>query len=294
MPESSEEEEDSFLVFFDLFKGWYPKKGIALNQNLKFQIDTARQEVGDEALLRAVRGYAADREGVDERYIQNPVNFLSKGTFRAFLEEKPKTTTAAKSNYSAQEPAELVTQNAQDWHTAAKQAGAVTITPDNVSGLEDALKRCIEKGGFVVGGVGTGKTTAATNVLRQLTGEKEPEKKLYIVNWGWLYRQYRELADDKSTDPNSFKMKPSDVIRLMVDKEFVVIDEIALSGKVMTDAEREVLYGIVNGRYAADRKTVLMSNYGADVVKKSVGHQVFDRIIGGGCVVNTPWASLRK
>lgn len=60
-----------------------------------------------------------------------------------------------------------------------------------------------------------------------------------------------------------------------------------------SDAEKLILFEIINGRYEAVKPTILLSNLNIDGLKGYMGERVVDRLREGGKADRFDWPSYR-
>jgi DNA replication protein DnaC len=89
-----------------------------------------------------------------------------------------------------------------------------------------------------------------------------------------------------------------DVIERWVRPHLLVVDESTLGlgrGDTLglTDFEQLQLTRIVDGRYSADRPTLLIANAEADAARVALGESIWDRCFDGGGLIECTWPSLR-
>ncbi len=115
-----------------------------------------------------------------------------------------------------------------------------------------------DKGLFILGGTGTGKTYAM-HVLAKNKGKVE--------NFSML------LAELRDTMQRGYYFEQ---IKTFVNQEYMFIDDIG--AEKTSDFVLEVLYLIINGRYENMKKTVLSSNMDLDKFSERYGDRILSRI----------------
>ena len=139
------------------------------------------------------------------------------------------------------------------------------------------------------GKTGTGKTHLATALANHLL--KLGKTPLYIT-------LYDLISSIKQTWGYGSNKSESQVIAAYAQCDLLIIDEIGAQFK--SDAEKLILFDIINKRYERLQPTIIISNYPLDSakgqsIKKAVGDRVIDRLReGGGCLVGFDWDSYRK
>lgn len=138
------------------------------------------------------------------------------------------------------------------------------------------------------GKTGTGKTHLATAIANR------------IISTGWspFFITVRELVGTvKATWSKRSEKSEIQVIREFVGQHLLIIDEIGV--QFDSDAERMILFDVINGRYEEQRPTIILSNYPVDSadgasIRKSMGDRVLDRLReNGGKIVQFDWESYR-
>lgn len=140
--------------------------------------------------------------------------------------------------------------------------------------------RCL----VLTGNPGTGKTHLAIAIAR------------YVMRSGRdaLYaRAYEAIQAVKETYSKDAKRTEREVIAEFVRPDLLVLDEIGV--QFGTDAEKVILYAIINGRYDRGLPTVIVSNLDLSEIESFIGDRAFDRLReNGGKVLRFKWDSYRK
>lgn len=136
---------------------------------------------------------------------------------------------------------------------------------------------------IMVGGVGTGKTHLANSMVIELTDNNKVCARVNMID------MIRRL---KSTWSKEAEESEDEVIRLFVDADLLIIDEVGI--QFNSDTEKMFIFEIINGRYDECAPTVIISNLGVDGVKEVIGERCIDRLReDGGKVVAFDWSSHR-
>lgn len=184
---------------------------------------------------------------------------------RAFIPPRFKNKTLE--NYVATKP----------WQQKAKK-----VIQGYVDNLDDNLNN--GRNIILIGGVGTGKTHLSIALLKAV-----------IENGGaGIFLTASDLfLNIRETWTRTSEISTIERIRLFVDLDFLVIDEIGVQRG--TDNEREILFSIINARYNNLKPTVLLSNLSLEEVKKYIGERTFDRLKeDGGQLIVLNGESYRK
>ena len=97
----------------------------------------------------------------------------------------------------------------------------------------------------------------------------------------------------KSTWDRNTELREEDVIREYCRRDLLIIDEVGV--QFGTEAEKIILFEIINERYEQMLPTTLMSNLTEEELEKYIGERVLDRLRDGkGAVVKFDWESYRK
>ena len=136
---------------------------------------------------------------------------------------------------------------------------------------------------ILCGGVGTGKTHIAIAMLLAII--RSGKMGLYTS----VMRMVRDVRSGYSRDS---KYTEQDKIDYYSRIDMLVIDEIGV--QFGTEAEKMLLFEILNGRYELDRPAILLSNKSLEVVTEYLGEAVMDRFKeNGGENIPFTWGSHR-
>jgi len=103
----------------------------------------------------------------------------------------------------------------------------------------------------------------------------------------------RIIRKVKSTWDRNAEMTEEDVIRVYCQKDLLIIDEVGV--QFGTDAEKIILFEIINERYAQMLPTILISNLTESELSNYIGERIIDRMKEGqGAVIKFDWDSYRK
>ena len=102
----------------------------------------------------------------------------------------------------------------------------------------------------------------------------------------------RAVRRVKDTWGRSSTQSESEAIASLVFPDLLILDEVGV--QFGSDAERLILFDVLNERYEKRRPTLLLSNLNIDEVKAYLGERVFDRLReDGGEAIVFDWASWR-
>lgn len=124
---------------------------------------------------------------------------------------------------------------------------------------------------------GTGKTHLACGI-----GMRLMHRESRMVMFSTVVRAVRRV---KSTWDRGSKETETEAIAALAYPDLLILDEVGV--QFGSDAERLILFDIINERYERKRPTLLLSNLPPDGVKEYLGERAFDRLRedGGACVV---------
>nr|WP_230585924.1 ATP-binding protein [Xenorhabdus bovienii] len=147
----------------------------------------------------------------------------------------------------------------------------------------DRLK---QGGGLVMCGLpGTGKNHLAIAIGKHVIQEHQSSVKFTSA--------IKIARDFKSTWTKGSSLTESDVIDRYSTPDLLIIDEIGV--QFGSDAEKIILFEIINNRYESMKPTILLSNLPKDELSEFIGERVLDRMNdGGGCTLMFTWESYRS
>lgn len=135
-----------------------------------------------------------------------------------------------------------------------------------------------------IGTPGTGKTHLAVAIgLDLLSREKS-------VLFSTAIRAIRRIKD---TWGKSATETESEAVESLVWPDLLILDEVGV--QFGSDAEKILLFDVMNERYERRKSTIILSNLSAEEVKSYLGERVFDRLReDGGKSIVFKWESHRK
>lgn len=174
-------------------------------------------------------------------------------------------------------------------------------TLDNYQPVNDDAARCLklckayaakwperlkQGGGLVMcGKPGTGKNHLALAIAKHVINEHQ--------NSALFTTALRIARLFKSTWSKNSDRTEAEVIRIYTDPELLIIDEVGV--QFGSEAEKLILFEIINTRYERMMPTILISNLPKDELAAFIGERVIDRMNdGGGCTLAFTWESYRS
>ncbi|MBN1088099.1 ATP-binding protein [Pantoea sp. 1B4] len=174
-------------------------------------------------------------------------------------------------------------------------------TLDNYQPVNDDAARCLklckayaakwperlkQGGGLVMcGKPGTGKNHLALAIAKHVINEHQ--------NSALFTTALRIARLFKSTWSKNSERTEAEVIRIYTDPELLIIDEVGV--QFGSEAEKLILFEIINTRYERMMPTILISNLPKDELATFIGERVIDRMNdGGGCTLAFTWESYRS
>jgi DNA replication protein DnaC len=184
-----------------------------------------------------------------------------------------------------------------DFHASSPSQHAVLASAQRFCGLDidwslaDAETLANQKEQLdsllLLGNVGTGKTLLACGMLTDETYDRDGtymEDGLYCTV-AQLMRRIKMTWKKESAETEQ------DVFSKLAKLGLLVIDEIGV--QFNSDTERCLLTELINDRYNAQQRTILVSNLTLKEFTQVVGERIVDRFREGGKVLVFDWASER-
>ncbi|ENK7135391.1 ATP-binding protein [Enterobacter roggenkampii] len=145
----------------------------------------------------------------------------------------------------------------------------------------------LQKGGGLVmcGKPGTGKNHLALAIARHAITEHQSSA--VFTTALKIAREY------KSTWSKGSIRTEDEVIRYFTKPDLLIIDEVGV--QFGSDAEKLIMFEIINTRYERMKPTILISNQTREELAAFIGERVLDRMSdGGGCTLSFTWDSYRS
>lgn len=180
-------------------------------------------------------------------------------------------------------PPRFMTASFESYRPQNKEAAAILA---RLQGYAENFAAHRAKGLSLIlcGKTGTGKTHLACAILRALAHQQA----VYGL-YDTVYRAIQRVRETYGSAEHTEK----EIVGQYVDADLLVLDEIGV--QYGTDAERLILFSILNGRYEALRPSILVSNLTVKEIAEFLGDRIFDRMReNGGAVLAFTWASYRQ
>lgn len=141
-----------------------------------------------------------------------------------------------------------------------------------VSDKTELVKKCstLEKGVFLQGKVGTGKTVFVCSLAREIILNNNI--RVEFVASPYLIMKIQDTFNDKSKDTSL------DVLDEFSKAEVLIIDD--LGSEKMSDFVRQSLYYVINYREQYLLKTIITSNYSLKQLSEYIDPRISSRIAG--------------
>lgn len=159
---------------------------------------------------------------------------------------------------------------------------ALKVCQAYASRWPDRLK---QGGGMVMcGKPGTGKNHLALSIAKHVIYEHQSSA---------VFTTALKIAREfKSTWSKTATRCEDDVISHFTRPDLLIIDEVGV--QFGSDAEKLIMFEIINTRYERMKPTILISNQTKEELAAFIGERVIDRMNdGGGCTLSFTWESYR-
>jgi len=137
---------------------------------------------------------------------------------------------------------------------------------------------------ILCGSVGAGKTHLAVGIVQGLM-----EKGVVCV-FASVIGAIRSIKDTYRRDS---EISERQALEKLIEPDLLVLDEVGV--QFGSEAEKMILFEIINGRYENMKSTIVISNLAIGALDDFLGERVVDRMReGGGKVVIFDWDSYRR
>lgn len=138
---------------------------------------------------------------------------------------------------------------------------------------------------ILTGRPGTGKNHLVTALAKEIIRNYQSSVLMTSV--------MRIIRAIKRTWAKDSETSEDEIIRLYTSRDLLIIDEVGL--QYGTDAEKIILFDILNTRYERMLPTILLSNLTPAQISDAIGERLTDRMVeGGGTELIFNWDSYRK
>lgn len=134
------------------------------------------------------------------------------------------------------------------------------------------------------GGVGAGKTHLAVGIAHELIARQ------CMCIFTSVIGAIRSVKETYSRNSDATEREALDAL---IKPDLLILDEVGV--QFGSDAEKLILFEIINGRYENMKSTIVISNLAMDKLSEYLGERVVDRLReGGGKMVVFDWPSYRR
>jgi len=135
----------------------------------------------------------------------------------------------------------------------------------------------------LLGEAGTGKTHLGCAIVSGVI--HGGLAKAHFTTVTKMIRRVRATYNSQATESEG------EVLEFLINRDLLVIDEIGVQSG--SDHEHNILFEVINERYANLRPTLVLSNLGAEKIREVLGERVMDRFREGGAIITFDWGSFR-
>ena len=191
---------------------------------------------------------------------------------RAIEEEKARKQEEAKNRQArikeTRMPLEYQNKDFSTFITETEsQRNALAMAKRFVNGWEKA-----KAGGYgllFLGGCGTGKTHLACAIMLEL-----------LDKYACLYPRYYKVTEIfsavRSTYQTGVITNEEEMLKFFSSIQLLVIDEVGIQKG--SEAEKRILFSILDNRVTSNKPTILMSNLGPKALAELLGDRLYDRV----------------
>jgi DNA replication protein DnaC len=213
----------------------------------------------------------------------------------------PKCAAEAEAHKAEAEALEEEKRRRRAWEVKMEDAGIPerfrTRTLSTYAPLHDGQRRALDfarsyaegfsgaqgQGALFLGLPGTGKTHLAVGIALELM--QQGRRAAFCT----VMRAVRAVKESWRRDATQTESK---VIQSLVSPDLLILDEVGV--QFGSEAEKLILFDVLNERYERCKATLLLSNLTAPEVRDYLGERVMDRLReDGGKVLVFDWASYR-
>lgn len=201
-----------------------------------------------------------------------PECFKLKEARRAIDEEKARKEEAERNRkqriVETRMPLEYLTKDFSTFiHETDSQKAAFKLARRFVKGWEKA-----KAGGYgllFLGSCGTGKTHLACAIMIELLKE-------YAFSYPRYYKASEIFSAVRSTYQAGSTTNEEEMLKFFSSIQLLVIDEVGVQKG--SEAEKRILFSILDNRVTSNKPTILMSNLGPKALAELLGDRLYDRV----------------
>lgn len=191
---------------------------------------------------------------------------------RAIDEEKARKQEEAKNRQArikeSRMPLEYQSKDFSTFITETEsQRNALAMAKRFVNGWEKA-----KAGGYgllFLGGCGTGKTHLACAIMLELMDR-------YLFVYPRYYKVSEIFSAVRSTYQTGVITNEEEMLKFFSSIQLLVIDEVGIQKG--SEAEKRILFSILDNRVTSNKPTILMSNLGPKALAELLGDRLYDRV----------------
>lgn len=148
----------------------------------------------------------------------------------------------------------------------------------------DGYKRQSGQSLIFCGGVGAGKTHLSVGIAHDLILKGVECRFLSVIG---------AIRSVKETYSRGSEITERQALDNLINPDLLILDEVGV--QFGSEAEKMILFEIINGRYENMKSTIVISNLALEPLKEYLGDRVVDRLReGGGKMVVFDWDSYRR
>lgn len=165
--------------------------------------------------------------------------------------------------------------------TTDGQHRALAFARQYADDFENVLKT--GRSALFVGRPGTGKTHLAVGIALQIMAAGRTA--LFTTT-------LRAIRRIKDTWGKAAEETEAQAVSALTFPDLLILDEVGM--QFGSDAEKLILFDVLNDRYEQRQPTLMLSNLAPDAIKGYLGERIFDRLReDGGQLIVFDWASAR-
>lgn len=136
-----------------------------------------------------------------------------------------------------------------------------------------------------LGSCGTGKTHLACSIMIELLKE-------YAFSYPRYYKASEIFSAVRSTYQAGASTNEEETLKFFSSIQLLVIDEVGVQKG--SEAEKRILFSILDNRVTSNKPTILMSNLGPKALEELLGDRLYDRIRSKCVPMLFAGSSMRK